>query len=168
MKWFLAERPANLLGGDAGNRDAFLTAAIAAHDLNGPFGEVQGVREVCDQGLVGGAFDGRGGHADHQRVISGAGAFGLSRARDDADVDFNARAGLTNQGKPFDPSAASGSPGAGRGAARSRQALSAARRDLVGLAEYLVDGEPRPVEQDLVLALARFLLPHVLERVLQR
>jgi hypothetical protein len=96
----LAERQANLFGGDAGNRDAFLTAAIAAHDLNGSFGDVQSVREVCDQRVVGGAFDGRGGDANHQRVISGAGALRLSGARDDADVDFNARAGLTNQGWP--------------------------------------------------------------------
>jgi hypothetical protein len=59
---------------------------------------VQGVGEVCDQGVVGGAFDGRGGDADHQSVISGAGAFGLSGARNDADVDLNARAGLMNQG----------------------------------------------------------------------
>ena len=69
-------------------------------DLDGALGDVQDVREVCDQGVVGGAFDGRSGHADDQRVVAGAGAFGFSGAGNDADVDFDARAGLTNQGRP--------------------------------------------------------------------
>ena len=116
------KRP-DLLRGDAGNRDALSPAAIAGHDLNGPFGNVQGVREIGDQGVVGGAFDRRGGHADDQRVVPGPGAFGFSGAGNDADVDFDARAGLTNQGRPFDPSGASGRPEQGRGANRLRAGL---------------------------------------------
>ena len=64
------------------------------------FGDVQGVGEEGDQGVVGGAFDRRGGDADHQRVVAGAGAFGFSGAGNDADVDLDARSGLTNQGTP--------------------------------------------------------------------
>jgi hypothetical protein len=89
-----------LLGADAGNREPLSPAALAAHDLNGPLGEVQRVREIRDQGVVRGAFDGRSGHADHQRVVAGTGAFGFSGAGNDADVDFDARAGVTNQGWP--------------------------------------------------------------------
>jgi hypothetical protein len=61
---------------------------------------VQRVREILDKGVVGGAFDRRSGHADHQRVVAAAGAFGFSGAGNDADVDVDARGGLTNQGSP--------------------------------------------------------------------
>jgi hypothetical protein len=91
---------ADLLGRDAGNRHAFQPAPIAAHDLNRSLRDAQRAGEVCDQGVVGGAFDWRGGHADDQRVVPRPGAFGFSGAGNDADVDFDARAGVTNQGWP--------------------------------------------------------------------
>src|SRR6185295_1457099 len=50
----------------------------------------------------------------------------------------------------------------------SGQGLSAARRVKLGVVEELLDGEPRPVQQDLVLALAHLLLADELERVPQR
>ena len=162
-----AERRANSLGGDAGNRDPLSPAALAAHDLDGALGDVQGVSEVGDQGVVGGAFDGRRGHANHQRVVAGAGAFGFSGAGNDADVDFDARAGLTNQGRPSTLRGLRVAPSTVEGDS-SGQALSAARRVKLGVVEQLLDGEPRPVQQDLVLPLARFLLADELEGVLER
>jgi hypothetical protein len=61
---------------------------------------MEGLGEVRDQGVVGGAFNGWGRHAHDERVVAGAAELGFSGARDDADVDFDARAGLTNQGRP--------------------------------------------------------------------
>ena len=86
--------------GDAGHGNAFLAAAIAADDLNRTLGDVEGIGEECDQGVVGRAFNGWGRHAHDERVVASTAVFGFSGARDDADVDFDARAGLTNQGRP--------------------------------------------------------------------
>jgi hypothetical protein len=67
---------------------------IAAEDPHRAPRDAQRFGEERDQRLVGGAFNGRGGHADEQRGISNAGAFRFSRARNDADVDLDARGGL--------------------------------------------------------------------------
>ena len=86
--------------GDAGHGDAFLAAAIAADDPNRTLVDVEGIGEECDQGVVGRAFNGWGRHAHDERVVASTGIFGFSGARDDADVDFDARVRLTNQGRP--------------------------------------------------------------------
>ena len=64
------------------------------------FGDVQGGSEEGDDGVVGGAFNWRRGDANQERAVADPGAYGLAGARDDADVDLDARAGLTNQETP--------------------------------------------------------------------
>jgi hypothetical protein len=84
----------------AGDGDALQPAAFAADDLDVAFGDAEGGGEEGDDGVVGGAFDRRRGDSQQQRAVPGSGAAGLASARDDADVDFDARAGLTNQETP--------------------------------------------------------------------
>jgi hypothetical protein len=61
---------------------------------------VQGGGEEGDDGVVGGAFNRRCGNANQERAVAGPGACGFGGAGNDADVDFDARAGLSDQETP--------------------------------------------------------------------
>ena len=61
---------------------------------------MQGGGEEGDDGVVGCAFNWRRGDANQERAVAGPGAGDLAGARNDADVDFDARAGLSDQEAP--------------------------------------------------------------------
>jgi hypothetical protein len=56
--------------------------------------------EESDDGVVGGAFDRGCGYPQQQGAVAGPRASGLAGAWDDADVEFDARAGLPDQDAP--------------------------------------------------------------------
>ena len=103
--------------------------------------------------LVGGAVDRRRGNPDQHRAVAHAAEAGFLRAGNDANVELDARGRLCESGRAL----------TSRLSCASRQA----RCRLSGCSSN-ISVVARPVKQDLVLALSRFLLANELERVAQR
>ena len=88
------------LGCHAGERDAFSSSTLSAHDAYGAAREAEKGGEIVDERLVGGAFDRRRRQAHYEGIVAHAAQFGFSCAGNHADVDLDARVRFTNQGWP--------------------------------------------------------------------
>jgi hypothetical protein len=92
---------ADLLSAHPSDGDALSSRALTADDLHRMSGDAERRREERDERLVGGAFDRRRGNTNQERLVANARALRFSGAGDDANVELDAAAGLTNQRRPL-------------------------------------------------------------------